>query len=177
MPVRIDTTAASACGSRPSPHLRRHGTRRVSRLLSGLLSSLFASLVAAQLLPPTALPQGGQVMVGSGRISQTVTPSGSQLLINQTSAKLGLDWQSFDIGSRASVEFKQPDANSIALNRVLGNESSSIYGRLSANGQVFLTNPNGVLFATGAKVDVGGLVASTLDLSQHDFAADRKSVV
>ena len=175
MPVRIESfptsSPASFPTSRPAQRLRRHGARQMSRLLSGLLSSLFASLVAAQLLPPTALPQGGQVMVGSGRISQTVTPSGSQMLINQTSARLGLDWQSFDIGSRASVEFKQPDANSIALNRVLGNESSSIYGRLSANGQVFLTNPNGVLFAPGAKVDVGGLVASTLDLSQRDFAA------
>ena len=61
----------------------------------------------------------------------------------------------------------------MALNRVLGNSGTEIYGQLRANGQVFLTNPNGVLFAPGAKVDVGGLVASTLDLSQQDFADGR----
>ena len=61
----------------------------------------------------------------------------------------------------------------MALNRVIGADPSVILGRLSANGQVFLVNPNGVLFGAGAVVNVGGLVASTLDISDADAMAGR----
>ncbi|MEY3548063.1 MAG: hypothetical protein RLZZ552_430, partial [Verrucomicrobiota bacterium] len=57
------------------------------------------------------------------------------------------------------------------LNRVTGSEASVISGALSANGNVFLVNPNGVLFNAGAQVDVGGLVASTLSIRDNDFLA------
>ncbi len=161
-----------------SPALRRrHAARqrawarrrpRLSRLLAWLLTGLWGTAAMAQVAPGT-LPAGGQVMVGSGQLLQ----SPNLLVVQQNSARLGLDWQSFNIGPGAMVEFRQPGASAIALNRVLGNSGSQIYGQLKANGQVFLTNPNGVLFASGAQVDVGGLVASTLDLSQQDFAAGR----
>src|SRR6185436_9534809 len=64
-------------------------------------------------------------------------------------------------------------ASSIALNRVLGGDPSQIFGRLSANGQVFLTNPSGILFGRGAQVDVGGILASTLSMSVDDFMSGR----
>ena len=149
--------------------LQRHRPR-VSRLLAWLLAAWLghAGLALAQ-VAPGALPSGGQVMVGSGQLQL----SPNLLVIQQNSNRLGLDWQSFNIGSGATVEFRQPGAGSVALNRVVGNSGSEIYGQLKANGQVFLTNPNGVLFAPGSKVDVGGLVASTLDLSQQDFADGR----
>ncbi len=144
--------------------------RRISRLLAWLLAAwLGSSGWALAQVAPTALPAGAQVKVGAGQLSQ----NGNLLLIQQSTDKLGLDWQSFNIGSGATVEFRQPGAGSIALNRVLGNSGSQIFGQLKANGQVFLTNPNGVLFAPGARVDVGGLVASTLDLAQQDFAEGR----
>jgi filamentous hemagglutinin family protein len=143
---------------------------RLSRLLAWLLAAWLghAGLALAQ-VAPGALPGGGQVMVGSGQL--LLSPN--LLVIQQNSNRLGLDWQSFNIGSGAAVEFRQPDAGSVALNRVVGHSGSQIYGQLKANGQVFLTNPNGILFAPGSKVDVGGLVASTLDLSQADFADGR----
>ncbi len=67
----------------------------------------------------------------------------------------------------------QPGSNSVALNRVLGSDPSNILGSLSANGKVFLLNPNGILFGKGAQVNVGGLVASTLTLTDSDFMAGR----
>ena len=185
MPARHDTassnastastasTASSAALKRTAARRRRAAQRRqprLSRLLAWLLSAVLGSagLAYAQ-VPSTALPTGGKVVVGSGQVQQ----GGNLLIVNQSSARLGMDWQSFNIGSGATVEFRQPGADSIALNRVVGHNGSEIYGRLRANGQVFLTNPNGVLFAPGAKVDVGGLVASSLDLSQQDFADGR----
>lgn len=65
--------------------------------------------------------------------------------------------------------FNQPSSSSIALNRVIGTKASDIQGRIDANGQVFLVNPNGVLFGRGAQVNVGGLVASTLDITDAEF--------
>ncbi|MGC8074506.1 filamentous hemagglutinin N-terminal domain-containing protein, partial [Salmonella enterica] len=67
------------------------------------------------------------------------------------------------------VIFNQPSSSSIALNRVIGTKASDIQGRIDANGQVFLVNPNGVLFGRGAQVNVGGLVASTLDITDAEF--------
>ncbi|MGZ3240988.1 MAG: two-partner secretion domain-containing protein, partial [Burkholderiaceae bacterium] len=114
-----------------------------------------------------ALPQGGQVSSGSGSISQ----SSNNMTVQQNSQNLSINWQSFGIGAGQSVQFKQPSASSIALNRVLGQDPSQILGNLSANGQVFITNPNGVLFGHGAQVNVGGLVASTGNLTDADLQA------
>jgi filamentous hemagglutinin family protein len=47
------------------------------------------------------------------------------------------------------------------LNRVIGQDPSSLLGRLQSNGRVCLINPNGIVFGTGSRMDVGGLVAST----------------
>ena len=113
-----------------------------------------------------ALPTSAQVTSGSGTVSQ---PNANSMLVTQTTDKLAMNWQSFNIGAGGSVRFDQPSASSIALNRVIGGSRSEIYGNLSANGQVFLVNPNGVLFGRGAQVDVGGLVASTLNITDRDF--------
>ncbi|WP_128576405.1 filamentous hemagglutinin N-terminal domain-containing protein, partial [Pseudomonas sp. BAY1663] len=98
------------------------------------------------------LPSGGQVVLGNGQIG---TPSASQMVIDQASGKLAINWQSFDIGAGHKVTFNQPGSDSIALNRVLGSDGSTIMGQLDANGRVFLVNPNGVLFGAGAQVNVG----------------------
>jgi filamentous hemagglutinin family protein len=115
------------------------------------------------------LPTNGQVTAGSA----TIDKRGLTLQIDQRSDKAILQWDSFSIGSRAQVNFTQPSASSIALNKVNGNNPSEIFGRLTANGQVFLSNPSGVLFAPGASVDVGALFATSLAISDQDFMAGR----
>lgn len=116
-----------------------------------------------------ASPQGGTVVAGSAAIASTPAST----TINQTSQNAALDWRSFNIGVGESVRFVQPNSNAIALNRVLGSDPSSILGTLSANGKVFLVNPGGVLFGRSAQVNVGGLVASTRNISVSDFMAGR----
>lgn len=119
--------------------------------------------------PPPSLPAGGEVKSGAARISQ----SASQMDVRQSSQNLALDWRSFDIGAGKTVRFYQPSTSSIALNRVLGPDPSGIFGTLSANGQVFLTNPNGILFGPTAQVNVGGLIASSNTLSLDDFRQNK----
>lgn len=114
-----------------------------------------------------ALPTGGSIVGGNGGISQ----SGSTMTVQQSTPRMAIDWQAFNIGAGNSVVFNQPSASAVALNRVMGGSRSEIYGKLSANGSVFLLNPNGVLFGRTAEVNVGGLFASTKNLSVDDFMA------
>lgn len=120
-----------------------------------------------------ALPVDGVVTNGNAAIA---SGGSGVLVVTQTSAAATINWQSFNIGASESVHFVQPSSNSVALNRVLGSDPSQILGNLSANGQVFLVNPNGILFGKGASVNVGGLVASTLDVADTDFLAGRYSL-
>lgn len=118
-----------------------------------------------------ALPQGEQVSAGQGSFAR----SGTTLTVTQQSPNMAINWQRFGIAAGESVVFAQPNASAIALNRVLGLDPSQIDGRLTANGQVWLLNPSGVIFGNGAQVNVGGLVASTLNLSDADFLAGRRT--
>jgi len=133
---------------------------------------LLGAALGGAVLPVLALaqlPSGGQIVAGAGAISQ----SGNTMTVTQHSPRLAANWQSFSIGQGYAVHFVQPSATAVALNRVLGSDVSVIQGALRANGQVFLINPNGVLFTPTAQVEVGGLVASTLNLANEDFLAGR----
>lgn len=128
---------------------------------------LLLTSAAALSAEPTVgtLPSGGHVIRGNASITQ----SNSQLDIHQSSERAVIDWQRFDIGRDATVNFLQPSPSSVTLNRVLSTDPSAIFGRLNANGQVFISNPNGVLFGSSARVDVGGLVATSLQIDPEDF--------
>ncbi|HEY0282599.1 MAG TPA: filamentous hemagglutinin N-terminal domain-containing protein [Rhizomicrobium sp.] len=112
-----------------------------------------------------ALPTSGAVSAGAASISST----SSTLTVNQSTQNAAINWQSFGIAQGEAVTFQQPNSNSVTLNRVVGADPSAILGSLSANGKIFLVNPNGVLFAQGAQVNVGGLVASTLGITDANF--------
>ena len=129
-----------------------------SRVKRGTVAVSAALCVVS--LPSFAGPTGGQVTAGSAAITQ----SGTATTINQSSNKAAIDWTKFSVGANESVRFNQPSASALTLNRVTGTESSTILGKLSANGQVFILNPNGVLFGAGSQVNVGGSTASTLRL-------------
>ncbi|HEX9078887.1 MAG TPA: filamentous hemagglutinin N-terminal domain-containing protein, partial [Desulfuromonadaceae bacterium] len=134
----------------------------------GVTAVYTTSLFAAPLAPNT-LPGGGQVVAGQGSIGQ----SGSRMSITQSSQQAIFSWQTFNIGSQAQVTFIQPNSQATALNRVISSDPSQIYGSLTANGRVFLLNPSGIIFGPGSSVNVGGLVASTMGISDSDFLAGR----
>jgi filamentous hemagglutinin family protein len=117
------------------------------------------------------LPVAGSIMEGAGAIAV----NGNSMTVTQSTSRMAIDWQSFNIGTGHAVEFIQPTTSAAALNRVVGADVSTIQGNLRANGQVFLLNPNGILFTPTAQVNVGGLVGSTLNISNADFMAGRLS--
>lgn len=133
----------------------------------------FKTMAALILIAPVAgqaatLPQGGAISMGQGTL---LSNAPNEMVIKQTTDKLSINWQSFNVSADSHVIFDQPGRHAIALNRVIGSDGSAILGKIDANGQVFLINPNGVMFGQDAQVNVGGLVASALSLSDADFAA------
>ena len=148
----------------------------VVHMVASFALSGIAALVHAQQAPPAvnALPQGGVVTRGSATLANTTTPTGIALMsVNQSSARAVIDWASFNVGSNAKVQFNQPSSSSVVLNQIVGNNASQIYGQVSSNGQVFLSNPNGVYFSPTAQVNVGGLVATTGRAHADDFMAGK----
>lgn len=116
-------------------------------------------------LDANTLPAGGEAVSGSAFVTET----SNSLEIYQFSEQLIVDWKTFDIGEKASVVFNQPDHFSIALNRIQSDEPSQILGQLTANGHIFLINPAGILFGPKSQVNVGGLIASTLNITDEHF--------
>lgn len=115
--------------------------------------------------PAVAAPSGGTVVEGVAAIST----SGAVTSINQSTNRAIINWLNFSIGANETVNFNQPSSAAVTLNRVIGNEASVIAGALNANGRVFIVNSAGILFTKDSQVNVGGLVASTLDISNNDF--------
>jgi filamentous hemagglutinin family protein len=150
--------------------IRRQIARRLQQKAR---SALWTSVAAAGLLLGAcgytlANPAGGEVTSGSATISGEGTTA---VTVTQTTAATTINWTGFSIDTGESVTFVQPSGSSIAVNRVTGTDASAIYGNLTANGKVYLINPNGILFSSTAQVNVGGIVASTLKISDSDLLA------
>jgi filamentous hemagglutinin family protein len=149
----------------------RSRLRRASDLFGA--TALAGSMALAIASDAQALPSGGTVAAGGA----TFASAPGTLAIHQSTQNVSINWQSFSINAGQTVTFVQPNSASVALNRVTGGDPTVILGALQANGQVFLVNPGGVLFGKGAQVNVGGLVASTLNISDADFMAGRYKFV
>lgn len=141
------------------PTAKRYPMRR--RALVTAVSLCFAGAAIAN-------PQGPAVVSGSASFAS----AGKTLTVTNSPGAI-IDWQRFSIDAGEATRFLQQNAASAVLNRVRGGDPSQILGTLQSNGRVFLINPNGITFGAGAQVDVAGLVASTLNLSDADFLAGR----
>jgi len=147
-----------------------------SKLVAAALAiTAFGSGLPPALAGPAAtavvLPTGAQVSAGSVSVNQ----SDNTLTVTENSQRAAVNWQTFSIGKNDAVNFVQPNSAAVILNRVVGTEASLIAGALNANGQVFILNSNGLLFSKNASVNTGGLVASTLNLSDSDFMSGKNT--
>jgi len=131
-------------------------------------SAAMAMLLVFTAQTALANPLGPAVVNGQASFAT----SGNTLTVTNTPGAI-INWQGFSVGANEVTRFVQQNAASSVLNRVISNNPSSILGALQSNGRVFLVNPNGIVFGQGATVDVAGLVATTLNLSNADFLAGR----
>jgi len=143
--------------------MRRFGTGGAAHLWRSVFCIL--ALVLALSGSAAALPQGETVAHGAVSFDRTA----AELNITQATQKAIINWNAFSIANGELVAFSQPNSSAAALNRVTGSSRSDIMGLLTANGNVLLLNPNGILIGPDAQVNVHGLVASTLNLGDEDF--------
>src|SRR6267378_998945 len=98
--------------------LRRHGAKlgAFAMMRSRALSVLVSALL---LMPPGAFanPLGGQVQGGSATIQGQGT---STVTVTQSSNNAIINWNTFNIATGELTQFLQPNAGSVALNRVTG---------------------------------------------------------
>lgn len=132
------------------------------------IKPLLAALAASFGMTAWANPVAPTVVTGQA----TFATSGKILSVTNTPGTI-INWQSFSIGQGETTRFLQQSAASAVLNRVIGGNPSSILGALQSNGRVYLINPSGIVFGASARIDVAGLVASSLNLSDADFLAGR----
>ncbi|WP_143070642.1 filamentous hemagglutinin N-terminal domain-containing protein, partial [Polynucleobacter sp. QLW-P1DATA-2] len=142
---------------------------RKKALASLALTSILASSHVFAAPAANALPTNGQVAAGQASISQ----SGNVMNINQSTQRAVINWDSFNVGKNATVNFNQPNSGASTLNRVNGASQSMINGAVNANGQVIFVNPNGVVFGKGAEINTGGLVATTMNIKDSDYMSGK----
>ncbi|NBQ56179.1 MAG: filamentous hemagglutinin N-terminal domain-containing protein, partial [Verrucomicrobia bacterium] len=134
------------------------GWMSVGLRIFGAVAMLWTGTVRAN-------PVGEQVVGGTATFERV----GNSLTINQGSDRAAINWNSFSIGAGEVTKFVQPSASSIALNRVIMANPSSIYGSLQSNGQIILANPSGIFVGPGGSVCTGGFFGSTRDMDPEMF--------
>jgi len=150
--------------------MARHTQHRVHSAQAHFIRPSAAALAVAACFsgPVLANPVNPTVVHGTASFAT----AGNILNITNSHNAI-INWGSFSIGVNELTRFIQPSALSAVLNRVIGQDPSAILGALQSNGRVFLLNPNGIVFGAGAQINVAGLVASTLNLSNDDFLNNR----
>ncbi|MDN5940689.1 MAG: filamentous hemagglutinin N-terminal domain-containing protein [Nitrospira sp.] len=139
---------------------------RTRMIASLIVFAYLAQLVVVPIL--LANPMGPAVVGGEATVSGLGT---SEVTIAQASQQAIINWQQFNIAQNEMTQFIQPNAEAIALNRIFDQSPSEIFGSLRANGSVILLNRNGILFGPNAQVNVGGLIAASLNLTNANFLA------
>lgn len=167
-------TAAYAGAALMAPRSRPSHWKSVLRPLA---LALWVPLALAAWCVPMAhaagpLPQGGAFVRGQGAISSGT----ASLTIDQSSSRGVIDWHTFSIGNGNTVAFN--NGSSATLNRVTGGNPSSILGKLTATGSLYVLNPQGIVVGPSGVVSTGGrFVASTLDICNDDFMNSGNSLM
>ena len=154
---------------RPCVLMKRDGNNmRCKRVYSRSDDVRVSRATGASCRSYLANPTGPAVVGGHATVSGLGT---SHVTIAQASQQAIINWQQFNIAPNEVTQFIQPNVQAIALNRIFDQNPSQIFGSLRANGTVILLNPNGIMFGPNAQVNVGGLIASSLNLSNANFLA------
>jgi filamentous hemagglutinin family protein len=132
------------------------------KAIAVLIAACYSSVYAAPVSPTVMAGQASFNVQGK---TYTITSTPNTII----------NWQGFSIAADELTRFVQQNADSKVLNRITGQDPSLILGALQSNGKVFLINPNGVMFGAGSRVDVNGLVASSLNISNADFLAGKNN--
>jgi len=136
-------------------HIQQEKPFELKSTVTASRAAVFVPLLVGHLAVAVASPQGGVVVGGAGSIQQS---NAQTTLVTQSTSRMAVEWQSFNLAPQDVVQFQQPSSSSVVLNRILDQDPSIIQGRITANGKVFLSNANGLIFTRTSVINVDSLV-------------------
>lgn len=149
-----------------------HGTGYVATLTTDRFGNVDSAYSYGR---ANELPRGGNVVNGSASFDYSVSKN---LIIDQQTDRVVIDWDSFNIGKNTTTEFRQQSSRSLAVIRVAGasTDPTQILGRLKSNGQVVVLDRNGVFFGANSRIDVGGIIASTGSINVNQVMSGANNI-
>ena len=135
-------------------------------------------LVIGGLVPDSGLASAGvanpvTTWTHANTPTQSVSSGQTTVTVQQTAQQALLNWQTFNIGANTTLSFDQSAGGAnvaqwVAINKVAANIApSQILGNMTAQGQVYVINQNGIIFGGDSQVNVGALVASSLPINDN----------
>ena len=122
-------------------------------------------------LKPTANPM---LWTGANAPVQTIKKGKTKVTIKQTTQQALLHWDTFNVGKNTTLTFDQSKGGAdvgkwIAFNRITdpSGNPTQILGKIKAAGQVYVINPNGIIFGGGSQVNARGLTVSSLPINEN----------
>ena len=142
------------------------GKYRTRELTQRVRYALLAGVAGAFLIPQVAAaaPTGEHDMTNGVTVGRAATASGTgtDTNITATAANNVIKWADYSVKQGETVNYDGKNY----LNIVTGGNTSAINGAIkNTGGDVYLVNPNGVIFGKTASVNVGNLYVSTQDTS------------
>ena len=146
------------------------GKYRTRELTQRVRYALLAGVAGAFLIPQVAAaaPTGEHDMTGGVTVGRTTTAAGKDTNITATAANNVIKWADYSVKQGETVNYDGKNY----LNIVTGGNTSAINGTINnAGGDIYLVNPNGVIFGKTASVNVGNLYVSTQEESTLNMTA------
>ncbi|MEM9925807.1 MAG: filamentous hemagglutinin N-terminal domain-containing protein, partial [Cyanobacteria bacterium P01_D01_bin.50] len=131
-------------------------------IASGMLANLLTSQVSlAQITPDASLGNQSSTINPNVNIKQATADLIEGGAIRDTN--LFHSFKEFNIGEAQRVFFKNPNGVTNILTRITGSNISQILGTLGVDGNanLFLMNPNGIIFGNDARLDINGSFLAT----------------
>ena len=136
--------------------MRIHGNCFQQLAIAIFTTTAFYAISAnAQIVPDTTLPNNSRITIQDDiKIIEGGSQAGSNLFHS---------FEQFSVPSNTTAHFKNTANIQNIITRITGNSISNINGTLRANGtaNLFLMNPNGIIFGENAALDIGGSFLAT----------------
>ena len=147
--------------------MKNHRTRKLSQRVR---YALLAGMAGTFLIPQAAFagPTGEHGVASNINIQR---PDAVTTTITSTALNNVINWQDYSVKQGELVQYDGGAKTNNYLNIITGANTSNINGKIEGGNNVYIVNPNGVIFGKSAEINVGNLYVSTQDTGTLNRAA------
>ena len=150
---------------------------RTRKLSQRVCYALIAGMAGAFLIPQVgfAAPTGEHDYTAGVNVDRATA---NTTKITATATNNVINWRDYSVNHGELVQYDGGNKTNNYLNIVTGANTSNINGKIEGGNNVYIVNPNGVIFGKGAEVNVGRLHVSTQEkatLNEGNFTGSGAS--